>query len=401
MASCSPERPVDETVHEELYISLTNNIAQSRKDEPIVITREKLEGLTKSFPPGQIPRLIGENGEEVPLQTDDMDGDGEWDEISFTYSMLPVYTAILKVETVAMALSADYDKKTNIVVYHQKRDQASLFSEAGNPPQSQGSISGIAWENDRMAFMIDFYPEPVKLILGKRTDKMILNKINFDSKSLIKQPWGRRLFNRIDSVGPGTLTFLEDSIINKIENYDSLKYQIITQGPVRSVFKINYMGVQGGAEKFNLEEQITIWGNQNGYKNKVSVSGLENNVTLAAAVPFYSPNSLVRNDEGARFYSVATYNLKDEDVTALGILLPKAKVVYLSGDTTKLGLDSNLYFIKFNINNQEPVNLHVYAGWRHQDERFNDPEGIVTLLDKEANRLNNPIEISDNNIDGE
>ncbi|MDQ3394807.1 MAG: DUF4861 domain-containing protein, partial [Bacteroidota bacterium] len=92
LASCSSEKPVEEAQEEELYFSLTNNIAQSRKDEPIIIARDTLENLTKKIPDGFIPRLIGENEEEIPLQTDDLDGDGEWDEISFTYSILPKYT---------------------------------------------------------------------------------------------------------------------------------------------------------------------------------------------------------------------------------------------------------------------------------------------------------------------
>lgn len=396
LVSCSPEKRVEDSVQESFYISLKNNIAQSRKDEPIVISRKKLESLTRKFPQNHIPRLIGENGEEVPLQTDDIDGDGEWDEVSFSYSILPVYTAVLKVETVALALSSDFENRTNIVVYHQKRDKENQFAEAGNISRAQpfSALSGIAWENDKMGFMLDFYPEPVKLILGKRTDKMILNKIDFDSKSLVRQSWGRKLFNRIDSIGPGSLTFMKDSVFGKIENYDSLIYQIIAQGPVKSSFKITYKGVQSGSTKFNLEEKITVWARQDGYQNTISSAGLEDDLTLGAAIPVYRQNAVIQNNEGSRYHSVATFNIKgDNDATALGMLLPKIKMAYNNTDTVDYDLGSNLHFVKFNVNDQEPVKIHVYAGWQHQDEKFKDPEGFITILDKEANRLSNPIEI--------
>lgn len=401
--SCSSKKPIEEASQEDHFISLTNHIAQSRKEEPIVISRLELENLTQSFPKGQIPRLIGENGEEIPLQTDDMNGDGDWDEISFTYSILPKYTALIKVESVSLPLSSVFQKKTNIVVFRSEKDKNSRFSQAGNRNNVSPDntlLSGIAWENDKIAFIIDFHPEPIKLILGKRTENMILNKIDIDSKSLKKQPWGRRLFSSIDSIGPGNLAFMTDSIFNKIENYDSLNYQIVTQGPVRSVFKIIYSGIQNGTSGFNLEEEITIWSGQDGYQNNISINGIEGNLTLAAAVPIFSQDSFIRRDEDAPYHSVATFNNKEnEESSALGLLLPESKVLHHSMDTTNNGLNFN--YVSFIINSQEPVILYVYAGWQYQDDRFNDPEGFMTMLGKEANRMNNPIEIGREIPEGE
>ncbi|MDQ3536227.1 MAG: DUF4861 domain-containing protein [Bacteroidota bacterium] len=405
IASCSSKNTIEESPQEEHYISLTNDIAQSRKDEPIVITRDHMEDLTKRFPQGQVPRLIGENGEEIPVQTDDMDGDGEWDELSFTYSILPKYTAVLKVETVEMALSSDYDKKTNLVVYNITEDQKSKFSEAGNSTTKsspgRAALSGISWENDKIAFYIDFHPEPVKYILGKRTDKMILNKIDIQSGSMEQQVWGKRFFNRFDSIGSGTLTYLQDSIISKFENYDSLKYQIITQGPVRSTFKIIYQGVQTEDSKYNVEEEVTIWAMQNGYQNKISISGIEKEQVLAAVVPISSFESFVRNDTDPNFHSIASFNISDKEASGIGMLIPRLRIINYKADSLQYNEDLNFHYVKFNISNQEPILIFVYAGWQYQDEKFKEPEGFLTMLEKEANRINNPLVISNKRSDEE
>ena len=74
-------------------IVLTNPGQTDRQDEAFVLTRD---GLPPSPDDTLLPALRQAGGDYVPAQADDLDGDGQWDELAFVYSLRAGETATLR-----------------------------------------------------------------------------------------------------------------------------------------------------------------------------------------------------------------------------------------------------------------------------------------------------------------
>ena len=68
------------TQQEGIRIQVTNTMEQARKDAIILLSRNAISGWTE-IPSGLLPALKAEDGKYIPSQVDDLDGDGEWDEL--------------------------------------------------------------------------------------------------------------------------------------------------------------------------------------------------------------------------------------------------------------------------------------------------------------------------------
>ena len=66
-------------------IILTNPLAVDRPDETIILKRADLEAKVGVVADGLAP-VLKLNGQDVPSQADDLNGDGKWDELAFTVS---------------------------------------------------------------------------------------------------------------------------------------------------------------------------------------------------------------------------------------------------------------------------------------------------------------------------
>ena len=79
-------------------ITLTNPTNHQRTDEPFVVKRAAWEQNFSLISDGFVPTIKAGKQGFLPLQLDDLDGDGQWDEIAFLANLKPneVLTAKVK-----------------------------------------------------------------------------------------------------------------------------------------------------------------------------------------------------------------------------------------------------------------------------------------------------------------
>lgn len=92
---------------------LTNPLAIDRPDETIIVKRADLEAKVGVVPEGFAP-VLKLNGQNVPSQADDLNGDGKWDELAFVVNFKASETLNLDVENVAVAAYPQFEKRTNV-----------------------------------------------------------------------------------------------------------------------------------------------------------------------------------------------------------------------------------------------------------------------------------------------
>jgi hypothetical protein len=69
-------------------ITVTNPVDMERTDELVVLKRSDIEAKTGAIPAGRYT-LVMLNNQPLVVQYDDMNGDGNWDELAFLYHFKP------------------------------------------------------------------------------------------------------------------------------------------------------------------------------------------------------------------------------------------------------------------------------------------------------------------------
>lgn len=90
LTGCNPPQSLKE-------FTVENPLDINREDEALVLTRAQLNPTEKLLK----PVITNRQGEYIPCQLDDLDGDGEWDELAFVYTFSPSEKTRLKVEWIA------------------------------------------------------------------------------------------------------------------------------------------------------------------------------------------------------------------------------------------------------------------------------------------------------------
>lgn len=90
--------------------TVKNPLDINREDEALVLTRAQLNPTDKLLK----PVITNGQGEYIPCQLDDLDEDGEWDELAFVYTFSPSEKTRLKVEWLTPEKYPVFTSRTNV-----------------------------------------------------------------------------------------------------------------------------------------------------------------------------------------------------------------------------------------------------------------------------------------------
>lgn len=402
VASCSTPKEV----------VIDNNSNEERKDELVVLKRDKLEKIIGDIAPGKYLAIKGSTGVPVVVQYDDLDGDQQWDEASFLYSFKPneklivnggltdapaTIKAMVRAHVRQMKKNADntfgpvaVDKDTMPV-----NAQPTDFSKQALPPYL---TEGPAWENDKVGFRIYFDVRNDKDIWGKTTNRMVLDEVGADTAHSYHQlsDWGMDILKVGASLGAGALA-LEVPLPNGKDtlvrlggsNIERVTYEKLADGPIRAICRLTYKNwkVVEGLAPVSVTEEISIWGGQYFYQSKVWVKDAPAGSKLVTGiVNFYSKQ--LYEASSSDYKAIYTFDTQSENKDKLGmaIVMPAAQAAG-SAATPNANTDiQNTYIMKANITSNEPVMFRFYAGWEKTDSQFTSLEGFKKFIESEINK---------------
>jgi hypothetical protein len=259
---------------------VTNPLAIDRADETLVISRADMEAKFGATPDGLVP-LLKLNGVAIPSQADDMDKNGQWDELAFCLNFKASETVTLEVENVPAEQYPQFEKRTNLRLGIAQPDHSYLEVEQYFAPSCTDSFKIIAqgesvsWENDKMGFRNYFDCRNVKDLFGKLKPGFIIDKIHTpeipDYHTL--SDWGMDVLHCGSSTGSGGLALIENDSLYRLGSTDIFEYQKVVEGPVRSVFDLKYSGWHVAGQNLTAVERIAIYPGKYWFQSDVTVSG--------------------------------------------------------------------------------------------------------------------------------
>ncbi|MGJ7031917.1 DUF4861 domain-containing protein [Niabella hirudinis] len=396
-------------------IGVINPSALARKDALVVLKRAWLK---KKLPALSEHQYIIVTDKNIPqlVQFDDMDGDGVWDEAVLLLNLAPKQKKLLSVAASEHPAAIKAVVRSYVRQKHRLPDNSfgnnierdtmpynnlpTDFSKQKLPPYL---TEGPAWENDKVGFRKYFDTRNSNDIWGKRVPYMVLDEVGANPEISYHNlsSWGMDILKVGKSLGAGALALRvktngKDSLVRFGRNVQQLVYKQIASGPLRAIFELVYNNWQylPGVAPITVKEQISIWGGQYFFENKVTFSSIPANASLVTGtIDFYSRQDHQINRQGIAGLYTCDQQSENKDQLGLAILAP-AKNVKGFGHISSPDADvTNVFTIDLKASARQPIVYRYYVGWQMTDQAFATRQGFEKMLSAEVEKFAKPLVI--------
>ncbi|WP_423127353.1 DUF4861 domain-containing protein [Gaoshiqia sp. Z1-71] len=401
---------------QEKQLALSNPLDQARFDEIIVLDRAAIEA---SFSPGDVTLVpVVRNGESyLPSQVDDLDGDGEWDELVFIADFQPNEQLELTIDFVQPTAYPEFEKRTNLRLgidqgdhtYQEVDDYLAPDNKEGFKIIAQGE--SVSWENDKMGFRCYFDVRNVKDLYGKLKPEMVLDKIHTPELGdyHVLADWGMDVLHCGSSLGSGGLAMLENDSLYRLGSTEVYEYRKIAEGPVRSVFDLKYGGWDVAGQNLSAVERISIYPGKYWFQSDVTVSGFTGEKQIVTGIV----TSLLKNDPyefdaNSEYKAVATLDVQSLNKDELGMaILAKSDEVTRIDRTTDINffnlgyqtvpeknfsqVISETCYLAQKIRNDEASRHFFFSVWGLEDPKWKEISEFQKYIAAEAEKLSHPL----------
>ena len=319
-------------------------------------------------------------GNELPSQLDDLDGDGQPDEIAFQIALQPKQTRV-----VTVAYDLPESAQTKKAEYPRRTD--AKFAK---------HYDGMGWESETTAWRLYFDKRNAIDLWGKRKPGLYLQTFSADGyKYQEEAPIGRDIYNVGHSLGAGGVGALLDGKAVAVSDVTDRKWRIISTGPVRSIVEFTYKGWTLGGHSTDLTSRITQWAGERGYEHRISVSnpdgltlvtGLSRKPALQEITGDSSCSLAIWGHQVVRPGTGATESLPSENL-GLAVLVPQ------SGKDCQVSGDPANYLVRPALNNGA-ARWYVLAAWDQEPKAIRNAAEFKTVVQQEEARLSQPATIS-------
>ena len=377
LSACTPGPSVVE-------LNVTNNLDIARKGETIELDLKQIPKLLLAFSPEQITIREGESDRIVISQLIDLDGDKKPDQLIFQSDFIAKEQKHFHIEGIEGKLELS---TTGISTY------ARFVPER---------IDDFAWENDKVAFRT-YGPEAQAITESgkpggtlssgidcwlKRVDYPIIDKWYKDDleegKSYHKDHGeGLDNYHVGASRGTGGIGVWKEGTLFTSKNFESWK--IIANGPIRTIFELNYG--TWNADGLNVKEikQISIDLGSNLFKNTLILQNPSElpNITLGITLHEKLGEVVVDAKKGwFRYWEPH----EDSELSTAIVLDPSIVKEFIDHRVDEQD-GSNLLVVC-----EPALELTYYAGfaWKKSNQ-FELPSGFDKYLTDFADRIASPL----------
>ncbi|GBL05961.1 DUF4861 family protein [Glaciecola sp. KUL10] len=391
-------------------LTIKNTSTLAFENVPVTVTREQLinEIATEELQAKAIlnPRLsLITDGQRLTSQQDDLNADGKWDELVFLIDLPANDEVLIRVESLPTIKMVPLNNSTNIrfaKFSNPEKTSATELSVLSRSAQGlandfarQFQMEGPSWENQRIGFRSYFDERNGFDIFGKTHSDLVLDTVGLGQNYHEMQDWGMDILKVGRSLGAGGLAFV-DPLANDIEQrYKRLsqaktsRFTLVKEGPIRSIFDIDYHALSFNGAIFDLKHRISIWSKQDHYVGQVTISESSSlPFSLAVGIVNFHDANLDRiKAEGTSLLS--TFGLQAELNTSLGMAVLSRANQHSSFDSigeSVTGIErSELSIFKPKVN--ETIEYRFYAIWQPRFKNIDSIDAFTSKMKRETEML--------------
>jgi len=383
----------------EVTLQVTNPMNQIRSDAIILLSRGEISRWM-DIPADQLPVLTDLQGDYIPCQADDLDGDGQWDELFALTTMEAKESRKIVIKFVLPEEYPDFPERTNLHLgdaknNYQKLNNArrlegiSYHNYSGNT-EAAFQMEGPAWENDRVGFRNYLDQRNGLDIFGKTTTAMVMDGIGKEGEPSYHEPseWGMDVLKVGTSLGAGGIGYMYNDSIYRVGDNGSGSYDVVFRGPLRSRFNLTYTNWTLDGQALNVTQQIEIIAGRRCFQSNVLYDGTEESLALVAGIVNMKSKELHVSKLNDQYTALITLDHQSEDGSLLAMALVVANPYLKShGETRNEGEGIiQTYYALLDASPGESIPYRFYALWEHEDPLWSSLEEITNYLKMEAER---------------
>lgn len=402
------------TQKQDTQITLTNTSNIVLTGKPVAIKKNQfLNEITSNT----FPLLLIET-DTIPSQLNDLDGDGNWDELFFVTNFSANETKNIQLKWINT--KPNYEIKTS-VRFGKRASKNSPVKPANEDVLLANEVfkalgyqryqtDGPTWENDKVGFRHYLDGRNAKDVFAKKTPKITPENIGIDSEGAVEDnyhvmhDWGRDVFPVGNSVGLGGFAILVNDKVERLgittndtlNNIEKTTFKIEAEGPVNSVLSYKYQNWNASGNTYQAQETTSIWPDMYGYKNTVSLNGLKGDEMLLIGLSNINNQKPLNVVEAGNFVCLIQHDALTYErqwIMGTAIIIPKNNYNgYMEAPQT--GQVTNSFLAKFKVENNEPISYYAIAACELSvDKNFKDSAYFNNYVINLANQLSTEIDI--------
>lgn len=377
---------------------VTNTTSIDRTDEYISISVEEILKKYSDFNTNTF-RIIF-NGDELPYQLEKIEGQQF---VSFIISLKPKEKIKVVFEYGDDIVPTKFNNETYAELAPKKGGVYSDGKFRGEEFEAVESYKvpsihkdhdalfkyeGPGWESEIVGYRLYLDWRNATDIFGKKIKKLVLKEVGIhdtvakDDSYHNMQEWGMDIFKVGSSLGIGSFGMWRNNKVNMVSVTDSVKYNLLKNGPIKSEFEIDYYGWMVDNIKYNLNANISINARCRLTKCELKIDNTDNLVTGLAK---YDGTNFIKSTKPEGWNYIALYGkqtLNDDD---LGIA-----ILFNSENLIELTEDNLSHILKLRPINAK-VKYYFTAAWEQEPNGIKTQEQFVNYLENLLIKLNNPL----------
>jgi hypothetical protein len=362
-------------------------------DRAVVLNRAEVRDYLAD--PNSLSRVAvkDENGEWVPSQCDDMDGDGQWDELAFIIDLEAGETKKVTFETVETM--PDFPVLTNIRFgrvtppFEEISGELRMKTNDTKFTAPVYQMEGPAWENNLIAFRNYYDARNGMDIFGKKTADMVLDSVGVNGRDYhVMAEWGMDILKVGNSLGAGAIAIGIGDSLYRVGPCREGRYRLISEGPVRSVLELTYAGVPAGDRLYDVTHQITIGAGDRFYRSRVWVSDLQGDEALVTGIVDLHAIPADTLTEGSMkiLASLGNQGISGE-VLGMGLFFPAGEFIkYHEAPAEGYGIVST-HLVSLALSQDSPTEYYFLAAWEMQDQQVKGKDYFTGLLKEAVHKI--------------
>lgn len=320
-------------------VKVTNNASFSRQSVPVVIALDKYGPVASA--------LVKGDGTEIPCQLDDLDSDGQFDELCFLTDLERKQTRDFSISLsqegkpreykpqvyVEMMLANKKIKETN------KQDIyiSSLTVDRNVNPYNQLHHHGPAFENDMVAYRVYFDHRQTIDIYGKyRRGLEIMQTQFYPDETQKALGYGDDVLWVGETLGLGTLRGFDGSRPTMVKDVEQRGQRIVSRGPLRTIVEMvdKQWKPSADAQPVDMTTRYTLYAGRRDLQVDVKFSRPVADLRFSTGIINVKNSTEYSDKKGIRGCWGTDWPVSEKDsaghkreTVGLGICIPRASLV--------------------------------------------------------------------------
>lgn len=333
--------------------------------------------------------IFDDNGRPLPVQWDDLDGDGQPDELFFLAGLEPGST--LKLSLIPGQEAPKTEPRAQVVLKTQNTPftvegarelkapyvpQSALPAPSNLTPQNMWAMfEGPVWENGLIAYRFYLDSRNRTDIYGKQVSALVMDTVGWDYHDI--QDWGADILKVGESLGIGSPAVWYDGKAHALEKAVAKKVEVVANGPLRNFIRTTFTGLAIDTFHMDLTWELEMHAGHHWTESRLKAeTPLPEGMYFATGIVKHLPD-FTAGEEGAVAYG---YNWGPqsfhEQLLGMALMIKKNSQPRLQ--------DSELdHLIIMEGNNQQAI-YRFLAVWEKGTARIQSEGAFRQLLEKEC-----------------